>query len=73
MVAQLTTGERQLAIVVLSLVALVGLAMAAAGRGDPIGVHGFIVIWQFAVGLIFVVLCAHLRTGAVPRAARALL
>ena len=55
MVAQLTRGERQLAIVVLTLVALAGLAMAVAGRADPIGVHGFIVLVA-SVGLIFVVL-----------------
>ena len=57
MVAQLTRGERQLAIVVLTLVALVGLAMAAAGRADPIGAHGVIVMVA-CVGLIFVVLAS---------------
>ncbi len=57
MVAQLTRGERQLAIVVLTLVALVGLAMAAAGRADPIGAHGVIVMVA-SVGLIFVVLAS---------------
>ncbi|MEO5760121.1 MAG: cbb3-type cytochrome c oxidase subunit I, partial [Mesorhizobium sp.] len=57
MLAQLTSGERQLSIVVLILMAMVGLAMAAAGRGDPIGVHGFIVL-AASVAMIFVMLSA---------------
>src|SRR6188474_832426 len=57
MVAQLTSGERRLAIVVLVLVALAGLAMAVAGRADALGVHGLIVMVA-SVALIFVVLAA---------------
>ncbi|QPC92958.1 cytochrome-c oxidase, cbb3-type subunit I [Mesorhizobium sp. INR15] len=57
MLAQLTSGERQLSLVVLILMAVVGLAMAAAGRGDPIAVHGFI-IFAASIAMIFFVLSA---------------
>ena len=57
MVSQLTLGERHLAIVVLILVALAGLAMAVAGRADPMGVHGLIVMVASA-GLLFAMLAA---------------
>ena len=57
MVAQLTLRERQLAIIILLLVSFAGLAMAAAGRADPIGAHGVIVMVA-SIGLIFVVLAA---------------
>ena len=57
MLAQLTSGERQLSVVVLTLMTMVGLAMAAAGRGDPIGVHGFIVVVA-SLAMLFVMLSA---------------
>ena len=44
MIAQLTGIERRVAMVILGVVALAGLVMAAVGRGDPLGVHGFIVL-----------------------------
>jgi cytochrome c oxidase cbb3-type subunit 1 len=44
MVAQLTRGERQLSLLMLLALAVVGLLMAAAGRTDPFGVHGWIVL-----------------------------
>ena len=43
MLAQLTSGERQFSLFVLSVLAFVGLAMAAAGT-PTIGAHGFIVL-----------------------------
>jgi cytochrome c oxidase cbb3-type subunit 1 len=43
-ISGLTIGERQLALVVLFLLAAAGLAMAVGGRGDPLGVHGLIVL-----------------------------
>ena len=55
MVAQLTKGERQLSVIVLLALALAGLAMAVAGRADPLGVHGIIVV-LFSAALVFVVL-----------------
>ena len=44
MVQQLTTGERQNALVILLCIFVVGLAMAALGGFDPFGVHGVIVM-----------------------------
>ncbi|WP_282009133.1 cytochrome-c oxidase, cbb3-type subunit I [Brevundimonas aveniformis] len=56
MIAQLSVAERQLALVVLGLLALAGLAMTVAGavNGDLIAVHGLIVL-VFAAVLMFVV------------------
>ncbi|BCH25007.1 cytochrome c oxidase, cbb3-type subunit I [Mesorhizobium sp. L-8-3] len=58
MASRLTIGERQLALVVLALLGLGGLAMAAAGRNDPLGAHGFVVL-AFAGIVAFVVLAAY--------------
>jgi cytochrome c oxidase cbb3-type subunit 1 len=55
MISQLTSSERQYALVILVLAALCGLAMAAGGHGDPLGVHGFVVL-IYSVGLAFVVI-----------------
>ena len=44
MVSTLTTTERQVALLLSALVALAGLALAAAGRHDPLGVHGFLIL-----------------------------
>lgn len=57
MVTGLTLAERQLALVVLGVLAVAGLAMAVAGRGDPLAVHGYIVFF-FSLGLGFFVLSA---------------
>ena len=54
MISGLTVSERHLALFVLGALALTGLAMAVAGRGDPLAVHGYIVL-VFSVGLGFVV------------------
>ncbi|MGP2492379.1 cytochrome-c oxidase, cbb3-type subunit I [Mesorhizobium sp. PUT5] len=58
MVSGLTVTERQWALVTLLALALIGLAMAAAGSGDPFGIHGFIVL-IFSVGLAFVVMSGY--------------
>jgi cytochrome c oxidase cbb3-type subunit 1 len=58
MIAGLTTSERQLALVVLGLLAMCGLAMAAGGRGDPLGTHGFIVL-IFSLGFAFLVMSGY--------------
>ena len=55
MVASLTSGERQLSAVVLVIMAVLGIAMAAAGRADMLGVHGLIVL-LYSGGLLAVVL-----------------
>src|SRR5690606_11968498 len=57
MIKNLTSSERQTAAIMLVLVALAGFAMAIGGRGDPLGIHGFIVI-LFAGALLYPVLAA---------------
>ncbi len=54
MAAGLTLGERQFAIVILVALALAGFALALAGRGDPVALHGLIIV-GFAVLLLFFV------------------
>jgi len=56
-VAGLTVSERQRAMGVLILLAILGMMMAAAGagRGDPMQAHGFVVL-LFALGVMAVVL-----------------
>ena len=44
MIKNLTVSERRSALLILAVVALVGLAMVSAASGDPMGVHGFIVL-----------------------------
>jgi hypothetical protein len=44
MVQQLTTSERQNALVILLLVFVAGVTMAALGKSDPLGVHGLMVL-----------------------------
>ncbi|WP_172977910.1 cytochrome-c oxidase, cbb3-type subunit I [Pseudorhizobium flavum] len=41
---QLTAGERQLSVVILIALVIIGIAMAAAGRFDPLGIHGVVVL-----------------------------
>ncbi|AUN32741.1 cytochrome-c oxidase, cbb3-type subunit I [Niveispirillum cyanobacteriorum] len=55
MVAQLTSVERQFALLVLGLLSLCGLVMAAAANDDLFALHGGLVL-VFAVGLGFLVL-----------------
>jgi cytochrome c oxidase cbb3-type subunit 1 len=50
---RLTTTERQGAMVLSGMIALAGFAMAAIGRTDPMGVHGWIALF-FAGTLFFV-------------------
>ncbi len=54
MVEKFTIAERQFALALLCLTALLGLTMAALGAGDAMGVHGFIVLF-ISLALIFVV------------------
>jgi len=58
MIAQLTRNERRNALALLIAVALCGLAMLAAGKDDPIGVHGVLVIVAAVVG-VFVMIAAY--------------
>jgi len=55
MIAELTKGERQLALSVSIAVALLGLAMAIAGSGDSFGTHGYIVL-TFGLASAFLVM-----------------
>lgn len=58
MIAQLTKGERQLAIGLLLLLTIVGIAMAGAGQDDPLGVHGFLVM-ACSIAAIFYVISGY--------------
>ena len=44
MISELTTGQRQAALVFLAMLALGGLFVAALGRADPIAGHGWLVL-----------------------------
>lgn len=55
MVATLTSSERQIALAISALVALCGLALAAAGQQDPLGVHGFIIL-AFGLACVFFII-----------------
>lgn len=59
MISQLTKGERQSAVGILLALAICGLVFAIAGRNDPIGVHGVLVMVVGAAG-IFAVISGHL-------------
>lgn len=54
MMSDLTGEERSRAMLITGLGVLVGLVMAAAGHGDPMGVHGWIVL-AFCGVLFFIV------------------
>ncbi|MGE0749752.1 MAG: cytochrome-c oxidase, cbb3-type subunit I [Variibacter sp.] len=55
LVEQLTRNERQTALVISTVLATVGLAMAAGGRGDPLGVHGVLVMLAGIGGTLAVI------------------
>ena len=55
MVSELTTGQRQMALTFLAMLALLGLFVAAFGRADPIGGHGWLVL-VFSLLSLFAVL-----------------
>ena len=55
MIAQLTSSERQYAAMILLVVAMAGIAMAALGKSDPLGIHGVIVLLYSGILLYFVV------------------
>jgi len=54
MVGQLTKNERQSALIILLALAVCGLAMAVAGRDDPLGAHGALVIVAALAGFLIV-------------------
>jgi hypothetical protein len=55
MIAQLTKNERQLALIILFVLSVCGFAMAAAGGGDPLGIHGAIVLLAGILGAFGVI------------------
>jgi cytochrome c oxidase cbb3-type subunit 1 len=55
MIGQLTKAERQSALLILLALAVVGLTMASAGRNDPLGVHGALVMIAAVAGLFVVI------------------
>ncbi|MGA7208555.1 MAG: cytochrome-c oxidase, cbb3-type subunit I, partial [Pseudolabrys sp.] len=55
MIGQLTKNERQIALIILLGLAVCGLAMAVAGRHDPVGGHGALVIVAALAGIFFVI------------------
>ncbi|GLQ56610.1 cytochrome-c oxidase, cbb3-type subunit I [Devosia nitrariae] len=54
MIADLTRTERRWALTILSGLTATGLAMAIAGRSDPLGVHGWVILAAGLFGCIAV-------------------
>ncbi len=55
MIEQLTKNERQLAIIILLAITICGMAFAGAGQGDPVGVHGFLIMAAGVAGIFWVI------------------
>jgi cytochrome c oxidase cbb3-type subunit 1 len=51
MFKQLTSGERQVAFAILAALTAIGLAFAAAGKNDALGVHGLIIMAAAIAGI----------------------
>ncbi len=62
MTSQMTLMERQIALTIGCLLTIIGLALAVAGRGDPLGVHGFIIAIA-GVATAFVTLSGYFSPG----------
>ena len=58
MISELTTGQRQAALLFLAVFAIGGLFLAAFGRADPIAGHGWLVL-VFALLSLFGVLTRY--------------
>jgi len=58
MIGQLTRSERQIALVILTVLAVLGLLMAAAGRNDPLGGQGAVVL-VLTIATIFAVISRY--------------
>jgi cytochrome c oxidase cbb3-type subunit I len=67
MVGQLTKNERHIALIILVALAICGLAMAVAGRDDPLGAHGALVILAALAGIFFVIAGYYLPEPAEER------
>jgi cytochrome c oxidase cbb3-type subunit I len=55
MVGQFTLSERHRAFAILLALAAAGLVMAAVGSGDPLGVHGALIMVVAIVGIFAVI------------------
>jgi len=55
MIGQLTKNERQLALVILGVLGLVGLVFATVGRADPIGLQGALISLAAIAGVFAVI------------------
>ena len=55
MIGQLTLGERRLALLISVSLALCGLAIAFAGRDDPLGLHGALILVAALAGVFWVI------------------
>src|SRR5262249_14299802 len=58
MIGQLSRSERQLALVILIVLAVLGLLMAVAGRNDPLGGQGAVVL-VLTIAAIFAVISRY--------------
>ena len=58
MIGQLSRSERQLALVILIVLAVLGLLMAVAGRNDPLGGQGAVVL-ALTIAAIFAVISRY--------------
>src|SRR5690606_31412200 len=67
MLATLTSTERQIAFAIAALVSFAGLALAAAGRGDPLEFHGFLILF---FGLVCLALVANVFLEPEPSSKR---
>jgi cytochrome c oxidase cbb3-type subunit 1 len=55
MVSTLTVTERKIALVISALLAMLGLALASAGRDDPIMLHGVLIMLAGIAGVFVVI------------------
>ena len=65
MLAQLTGTERQRALLILLVLAVFGLALGVAGRDDPVGAHGFLIMLALLGSLMTVFLTYYANSLAI--------